>query len=113
MGRWIIRITTGALALGLTAGLVFAQQRMVPISPKAKRADITFNRTPDILVNGKTARLAPGVRIYDRNNMMAMSGGLDGTAKAKYLVEEITGLVIGIWILTDQEIATPDPEAPK
>ena len=113
MGRWIIRITTGALALGLTAGLVFAQQRMVPISPKAKRADITFNRTPDILVDGKTARMAPGVRIYDRNNMMAMSGVLDGTTKAKYLVEETTGLVIGIWILTDDEIATPDPEAPK
>ena len=113
MERLIIRITTGALALGLAAGHVFAQQRMVPISPTAKRADITFNGTPEILIDGKTARLAPGVRIYDRNNMMAISGALDGAAKAKYLVEETTGLVIGIWILTNAEIATPDPEAPK
>ena len=113
MRQLILRVAVSVMALGLTASLALAQQRMVPISPKAKRADITFNRTPDILVNGKTARMAPGVRIYDRNNMMAMSGVLDGTTKAKYLVEETTGLVIGIWILTDDEIATPDPEAPK
>ena len=57
--------------------------------------------------------MAPGVRIQDRNNLMALSGALQGTATAKYLLEETTGLVIAIWILNDTEIATPDPKEPK
>ena len=113
MRQLIIRMAASVVALGVAASLALAQQRMVPISPKAKRADITFDGTPDILVNGKVARLAPGVRIQDRNNMLALPGGLQGTVTVKYLLEETTGNVIAIWILTDDEIATPDPEAPQ
>ena len=54
MRQLILRVAVSVMALGLTASLALAQQRMVPISPKAKRADITFNGTPDILVDGKT-----------------------------------------------------------
>ena len=97
-------------ALGLTAGVASAQQRLVPIPTKAQRADITFNGSPDLLINGKNVRLAPGARIYSRDNMLVMSGSLTGTAKAKYVLEETTGLVMSLWILTDQEIATPDPK---
>ncbi len=117
MRQLIIRIAASVVVYGLTAGLAaslaFAQQRTIPISPKAKRADITFNGTPDVFVNGQAARLAPGVRIQDRNNLMAMWGSLQGTATTKFLLEATTGYVIAIWILTDAEIATPDPEEPK
>jgi hypothetical protein len=113
MRQLIIRMVASAVALGLAANLALAQQRMVPVSPKAKRADITFDMSQTVLINGQPAQLAPGVRIYDRNNMLAMYGALNGTATAKFLVEEITGNVIAIWILTDDEIATPDPEEPK
>ena len=99
-----------ACALGLPAGAAVAQPRLVPIPPKAQRADITFNGSPDILINGKIARLAPGARIVGRNNMLVLSGSLSGTATAKYLIEDGTGNVIGVWILTDEEIATPDPD---
>lgn len=109
------RIAGGAAALGLACalgapGAAEAQQRLVPIPAKAKRADITFNGTPDILIDGKSARLAPGARIAGRDNMLMLSGSLSGTAKAKYLIEDTTGNVIGVWILTDEEIATPDPK---
>ena len=111
-----VGITAGITA-GLTASLAssnaFAQQRPVPINPKAKRADITFDTSTIVLVNGKRAQLAPGVRILDRNNMLALYGSLQGSAKTKYLIEETTGNVIAIWILTDTEIATPDPASPK
>ena len=102
-----------ACALGLTASAAWAQQRLMPIPPKAKRAEITFNGTQDILIDGKNARLAPGARIAGRNNMLVLSGALSGTTKAKYLIEETTGNVIGVWILTDEEIATPDPKPQK
>lgn len=99
-----------AATIGLGSPPADAQQRMMPIPPKAKRADITFNGTPDILVDGKLARLAPGARITDRNNMLVLPGGLKGVAKTKFTVEETTGLVMLVWLLTDQEIATPDPK---
>ena len=99
-----------ATTIGLSSAPADAQQRMIPIPPKAKRADITFNGTPDILVNGKLARLAPGARITDRNNMLALPGALNGVITTKYTVEETTGLVMLVWILTEREIATPDPK---
>ena len=87
-----------------------AQQRMIPIPVKAKRADITFNGTAEILVDGKPQRLAPGARITDRNSMLALPGTLKGTAKTKYTLEDTTGMVMLVWILTEREIATPDPK---
>ena len=105
-----VRLAGAALAVVL-AGATFAQQqRMVQIPAKATRAQITFQGTPDVLVNGKQARLAPGVRIFDRNNYLAMYGALSGTYRVKYLAEDTTGMVMSVWILTDQEIATPDPK---
>ena len=95
-----------AAALGI--GSADAQQRMIPIPLKAKRADITFNGTPDILVDGKVARMAPGARITNRNNMLVLPGTLKGVATTKYTLEETTGLVMQVWLLTEQEIATPD-----
>ena len=99
-----------AITIGFGSPPADAQQRMIPIPPKAKRADITFNGTPDILVDGKLARLAPGARITDRNNMLALPGALSGVITTKYTVEETTGLVMLVWILTEKEIATPDPK---
>ncbi len=96
--------------MGLGSLPADAQQRMIPIPPKAQRADITFNGTPDILVDGRVARLAPGARITDRNNMLVLPGTLRGVAKTKYTVEETTGLVMLVWLLTEREIATPEPK---
>ena len=99
-----------AIAIGFGSAPADAQQRMIPIPPKAKRADIRFNGTHEILVDGKLARMAPGARITDRNNMLVLPGALSGVAKTKYTLEETTGMVMLVWILTDQEIATPDPK---
>ena len=103
-----IALLMAAAALGIGSASADAQQRMMPIPLKAKRADITFNGTPDILVDGKVARLAPGSRITNRNNMLVLPGTLKGVATTKYTLEETTGLVMQVWILTEQEIATPD-----
>ena len=99
-----------AAAIGLGTLPAHAQQRMIPIPSKAQRADITFNGTPDILVDGKLARLAPGARITDRNNMLVLPGTLKGVAKTKYTVEDTTGLIMLVWLLTEHEIAAPDPK---
>jgi hypothetical protein len=97
-------------ALPALAQTTVAPQRLVPIPVRARRADITFNGTQFVLVNGKQAQLAPGVRIYSRHNLLLLYGNLNGMATAKYIRERTTGMLIRVWILTDEEIAVPDPK---
>jgi hypothetical protein len=117
--RFASAVSAVALGLALLPALapmaaqaqtVVAPQRMVPIPVRARRADITFNGTQFVLVNGKQAQLAPGVRIFSRQNMLLLYGSLNGVATAKYLRERSTGMLMSIWILTDDEIAVPDPK---
>ena len=107
-----------AVALGLALALPLclpvqaqqAQPRLVPIPAKAKRAKISFSGSNTVLVDGKQALLAPGARIFDSNNMLLMFASLNGTVVAKYTVEENTGLLMNVWVLTPEEVATPDPK---
>ena len=59
---------------------------------------------PDVMLNGQPTRLAPGARIRDENNQIAMSGALMGQAfPVKYLLDS-SGLVSQAWILTAGEL---------
>jgi hypothetical protein len=59
---------------------------------------------PDVLLNGQPTRLAPGARIRDENNQIALSGALMGQAfPVKYLLDS-SGLVSQAWILTADEV---------
>ena len=106
----IAHLAATVLAVVFAGSAIAQQERIVTIPAAAKRADITFQGTPDLIVDGRAARLSPGARIYDRNNYLQMFGSLSGTVKAKFLVEELSGLVHAVWILTDEEIARPDPD---
>ncbi len=110
MMRRILYGLAGLLAAATLVAGVHAQGRLIPIPAKAKRADITFDSTSrTVLIEGKAVPMAPGLRIYNQNNLLVMSGSLSGVATARYLLEDTTGSVIGIWLLTQAEIAQPDP----
>ncbi len=71
----------------------------------ALRGNVEFTDPPDITLNRKTARLAPGVRIRGLDNMLQMSGALAGQrATVNYTVED-GGLINNIWILRPEELA--------
>lgn len=113
-----------ALCLGLGTLPVFAQvqtavqpstaglehlppdgQRIPPISAKAQYGTLRVVAPPEVLLNGKAARLSPGSRIRGTNNLMIMSGSLVGQdLKVRYTLEPL-GLVHEVWILTAREIA--------
>ncbi|MBL8382863.1 MAG: hypothetical protein JNM90_07310 [Burkholderiales bacterium] len=102
-----------ALLAIVLAGAAHAQQRMVAIPDAAKRADMVFDGSPEVSIDGRAARLAPGARVFDRNNFLQMHGGLRGAYKVRYTVEQLSGLIQTVWILTDEEIARPDPVPAK
>lgn len=108
-----LRLLCAVLCVSFTLSTMAQVQRIVSIPAAAKRATFAFSGGPDVLVDGRAARLAPGARIFDRNNYLQMHGAVTGTLKVKYLLEATTGLVQSVWILTDEEIATPDPVPPK
>lgn len=109
----LFRLICVALCVCCVAGAMAQTQRIVSIPAAAKRSVITFSGGPDVLVGGQAARLAPGARIFDRSNYLQTHGAVTGTFRVKYLLEATTGLVQAVWILTDEEVATPDPVPPQ
>ena len=84
-------------------------QRIPPISAKSQYGVLRVVAPPDVLLNGKPARLSPGSRIRGTNNLMIMSGSLVGQdLKVRYTLEPL-GLVHEVWILTAREIAATPP----
>ena len=65
---------------------------------------LLVQQPPDVLLNGQPTRLAPGARLRDENNQIAMSGALMGQAfPVKYLLDS-SGLISQAWILTADEV---------
>ena len=108
-----LRLLCAAFCVIFAVAAIAQSQRIVSIPAAAKRSVFVFSGGPDVLVDGRAARLAPGARIFDRNNYLQMHGAVTGTFRVKYLLEATTGLVQSVWILTDEEIATPDPAPPQ
>jgi hypothetical protein len=100
----MLRFLTVATAVICLAAPVQAQvQRSFP--QNALRGAIIVGVAPDIQLDGQPARLAPGSRIRDTNNMAVVPGALVG---GRYLVNytvDTSGLVKDIWLLRAEEAA--------
>lgn len=123
MHRCAKRATTGATrrfvlttlaAAGLATALPAHSQVLQRRFPRtALRGEITFGAFPEILLNGKPARLAPGARAHDQRNAMPIPGAL---LNQKFIVNftiNSMGLVQEVWILRPDEIRMqPWPRTP-
>ena len=69
----------------------------------ALRGAIVFGEAPEILLNGDPARLAPGARIRNANNLMVVPSGLLGARVLAHYTVDTSGLVKDVWILTPGE----------
>ena len=104
--------------LALVAALVLASpaaaqvQRSFP--QNALRGAIVFGTAPEIAMNGRPARLAPGSRIRDGNNMMVAPSAVHGGKFLVHYTIDTSGLVKDVWILTSAEAAkVPWPTKPE
>jgi hypothetical protein len=80
----------------------------------ALRGEIVVVQPPEVALNGRGARLAPGARIRNAQNLLTLSGALVGQAlPVNYTIDPL-GLVLEVWILTDAERARqPWPTTPE
>ena len=103
-------------ALGLSALLfssaVAAQvPRLFP--PTALRGELTGTAPPDVLLNGKPARLAPGARIRNEDNRFEVMGQIAGRKLVVNYTLDAGGQLLDVWILTASERARqPWPVTP-
>lgn len=89
-----------ACALAMPA----AAQAQRNFSDKALRGELVFGTPPEITLNGKPARLAPGARIRDENNLVQMSATLAGRKLVVNYTTELEGSLLDVWILSRSEL---------
>lgn len=96
---------TSALAV-LLPGTAAAQnlvQRQFPA--QALRGTFKVVAAPDALLNGQSARLAPGARIRGTNNLLVMSAAITGQTLLVHYTRDFDGLLRDVWILRADEAA--------
>ncbi len=113
-GRAAVHRAAFALALGLAlAGGVRAQMQR-PFPPTALRGTLVVGQTPEVAVDGRPARLAPGARIRSQANTVELPASLMGQALAVHYTIDFDGNVKDVWILTPEERAKrPWPTTPE
>ena len=102
MRRWL-------LAALLLAGPAAAQLRTIPAD--AKLGEIRHLQEMLVELDGKPQRLAPGAQIRDPDNRLVIPLSLSEKQSVKYLLDA-QGLVQRVWLLTAEERARAEKEAP-
>ena len=97
-----------AVSLVATAALAFSSATQAQVQrnfpQNALRGEVSFQVAPDITLNKKAARLAPGDRIRGTNNMMVVTGEVTGRSFVVNYTVEPSGLLLDVWILRPEEI---------
>jgi hypothetical protein len=107
--RCVLTVTVAAM---LAASATAQVQRNFPAT--ALRGEIVIGTAPEVALNGQLARLSPGARIRDTQNMLVMSGALQGQKFIVHYTLEPLGLIHDVWILRADEAARkPWPTTPK
>lgn len=106
-------LLVAAVVMAATA-LPVSAQTLRKLPAQALRGELTVTQPPEILLNKKPARLAPGSRIRGADNLLAMSSAIVGQALLVHYTLDVTGNVLDVWVLTPAEAARrPWPSTPQ
>lgn len=102
-----------AAAIVLIAAPAQAQVHR-PFPAQALRGEFVVLQTPDVLVNGKAARLAPGARVRGDTNLLQQPAALSGQKMTVHYTIDMNGMVMDVWILNPAELANKTwPQTPQ
>ena len=80
----------------------------------ALRGEIVVTAPPELLLNKRPARLAPGARIRAVDNMLVMSGAAVNQRLVVNYTLDLQGQLLEVWILNPTELARkPWPSSPQ
>ena len=120
MNRCTFRlVASGLLAFSAAlAGLPVAAQDIgdppaVRDFPKtALRGQLVVLAPPEIAMDGKPDRLAPGARLRSSDNLLLLTGQVINQKLTVNYLRDNMGLVQQVWVLTDAEAKLKRPNSP-
>ncbi|MFZ6874112.1 hypothetical protein ACO0LF_18800 [Undibacterium sp. Di27W] len=68
-----------------------------------KRGVLNMSQYPDVFINGKSVNTAPGLRIFDDENLFVSPTQITGNYIIINYLEDNFGEVSRIWVLTEAE----------
>lgn len=84
-----------------------------PFPADALRGELVVTAPPEVLVDNRPLRLAPGTRIRDGENRLVLSGTLVGQKRLVHYTRFADGQLREVWLLTPAEAAVqPWPRTP-
>ena len=108
---WLVALACGTLmsvALPAAAQVEPGLGMNRPFPEAALRGTLTLSTTAEAVLNGKSIRMAPGMRLFSPQNTLVMAHTVLGqTFKVNYVLEASTGMLHAAWILTEREAAQP------
>ena len=113
--RPLARRLVAGLALALLGATLPAAAQVVPglsgmrnFPDAALRGTLTLNSLTEATLNGRSIRMAPGMRLLSPQNTLVMLHGVLGQSyKVNYVIENSTGMLLTAWILTKGEADVP------
>lgn len=106
--RTLTALASAAVAtLALLATAPACAER--PFPANAKRGVMTPAYHPDIVIDGKTRRLAPAARIFNQDNLIEVPASLRGRNIVVNYEEDRNGLIVNVWMLTPEEAGRRAP----
>jgi hypothetical protein len=80
----------------------------------ALRGELVITAPPEVLLNKRPSRLAPGSRLRGQDNMLVMTGAAVNQRMLVHYTRDLNGNVLDVWILTPAEAARkPWPSTPE
>ncbi len=107
----------GALALAFAPFLLLPADAPAQVPRRfpanALRGELVVTLPPEVLLNGQSARLAPGARIRGADNLIVVSGAIAGRKLLVHYTLDGLGNMHEVWVLTPAEAARqPWPASP-
>ena len=115
MSRCVSMFVAAALvAVPLSFGFNAQAQTHRPFPALALRGELVVLQTPDVSLNGRAARLAPGARVRGDTHLLQQPAALSGEKLTVHYTLDPSGLLMDVWILNPVELANkPWPRSPQ
>lgn len=106
-------VAVAAACVATLAALPAQAQVHRNFPPGALRAELVMVAPPEVLLNGRPARLAPGARIRGENNLLQVQASLAGQRWLVHYTTDLGGALLEVWVLNAAERANqPWPQTP-
>jgi hypothetical protein len=110
----LLLLTAAALGGLFGSDSATAQGPVRSFAATALRGELVVTQAPEILLNQRPARLAPGARIRGTDNLLLLSGAITGQRLLVHYTRDVLGQVLDVWVLTPAEAARrPWPTTPE